>query len=454
MNEVKSGSGKKKFAISILFRNNRFVAVFAVVVSVIIWFAVSVSFNPIVEKTVLNVPIQIPLSTNTAYDDLKAYEGADTTVTVRVSGKKYIVDQLTPDDLTVTASLNSVVGVGTYTLELSAKANGGLSDYDVLSVSPSSVSVTLDNEAVKTFDVEVKCNGASADGDYGADSILVVEPEVADESYSTLTVVGAASKVQQIDRVVATADVNEALTESKQVTARIMMYNLYDQLLYDAADPDSTSLSLTELQFTEVPVIARVNMIRDVPLRVNYRNAPETLPEITVSEVNKTDSPLTPVSQVRIKGPLETITAIDEIALDGYFDFLGLDPSNSSSWYKDLSLPMLSGVSYINYASAKDTVFRVAIDPTNLAVKSYDLAESNITVANTTYSFSIESALKGIQVIGPPRALRSLPVEDIVATLDATGLAPGTYTIKPTFRISSQGQCWVAGNYEVTIRIS
>ena len=354
----------------------------------------------------------------------------------------------------MTASLNSVVGVGTYTLELSAKANGGLSDYDVLSVSPSSVSVTLDNEAVKTFDVEVKCNGASADGDYGADSILVVEPEVADESYSTLTVVGAASKVQQIDRVVATADVNEALTESKQVTARIMMYNLYDQLLYDAADPDSTSLSLTELQFTEVPVIARVNMIRDVPLRVNYRNAPETLPEITVSEVNKTDSTLTPVSQVRIKGPLETITAIDEIALDGYFDFLGLDPSNSSSWYKDLSLPMLSGVSYINYASAKDTVFRVAIDPTNLAVKSYDLAESNITVANTTYSFSIESALKGIQVIGPPRALRSLPVEDIVATLDATGLAPGTYTIKPTFRISSQGQCWVAGNYEVTIRIS
>ena len=453
MKKVNTPSGKKKFTIGALFRNNRFVAVFAVVVAVIVWFAVSVSFNPIVERTIVNVPIQIPLSTSTAHSDLKAYEGSDTTVSVQVSGKKYIVDQLTADDVTVTASLNGVVGVGTYTLELSASANAGMSDFDVLSVSPSSVSVTLDNEAVKTFDVEVRCNGASADGDYGANSILVVEPEVADESYSTLTVVGAASTVQQIDHVIATADVNETLTESKQVTARVMMYNIYNELLYDAADPDNTTLTLTEMQFTEVPVIARVNMIRDVPLRVNYRNAPQTLPGITISEINQTTSALNPVSQVRIKGALETISSINEIALDGYFDFMSLDPSNPDGWYRDMSLPVLSGVSYINYASVNDAAFRVSVDSTDLSVKSYDLSEANITVANTTYSISVESSLLGIQVIGPPQSLRNLPVEDITATLDATGLSPGTYTLRPTFQIASS-RCWVAGNYEVTIQIS
>lgn len=451
MNEMNSPSAKKRFTISSLFRNNRFVAIFSVVCAVIIWFAVSVAFNPIVEKTVLNIPIQIPLETTTL-ENLKAYEGADATVSVKVQGKKYVVDQLGADDLTVTASLNGVVGVGTYRLELSAKSAVGLTDYDVVSVSPASVTVTFDNEAVKTFDVEVKCPGLSADGDYGSDSIVMVDSEMADESYSTLTVIGAASQVNQIDHVAAVSDVTETLQESKQVTARIMMYDVYDELLYDAAFPEDSRISLTELQFTEVPVIARVNMVRDLPLKVNYRNAPETLPNVTIAEKN--DTALTTVTSVRVKGAVETISAMSEVVLDGNFDFMSLDPNDSSSWYKDMTLPVLSGVKYFDYANVKDAAFRVMVAPDDMKVKTYDLVQSNITVANTTYSVSVESTLKGIQVIGPPQALRSLSAEEIVATIDANGLVPGTYTLKPTFQISTQKKCWVAGSYEITIRLS
>lgn len=453
MNEKITSQEKRKFTISSLFRNNRFVAVFAVIVSIIIWFVVSVAFNPIVDKNILNVPIQIPLSTTT-HDGLKAYEGADATVSVKVQGKKYVIDQLKPEDLTVTASLNGVVGVGTYRLELTAKSSTGLADYDVVSVSPSSVAVTFDNEAIKTFDVEVKCPGLSADGDYGSDSIIMVDSEMADESYSTLTVLGPASQVNQIDHVTAVSDTVEVLRESKQMTARIMMYDVYNELLYDAAAPDTSKLQLTELQFTEVPVIARVNMIRELPLRVNYRNAPRVLPNMTIVEHSKTDSEPVAISTVRVKGAVETVSAMSEVTLDGNFDFLSLNPYDADTWYRDLSLPVLSGISYFDYATLKDVAFRVAVASDDLRVKAYDLADSNITVANTSYSVSIESALKGVQVIGPPQALRGLAMEDIIATLDANGLVPGTYTLKPTFVIGSQKQCWVAGNYEVTIRLS
>lgn len=453
MSKPQNDIPKAKFSISALFRSNRFVAIFALVVSVSVWFAVSISFNPIVEKTIINVPIHIPQTTN-ANSELKPYEGADTTVAVKVSGKKYIVDQLTPDDLTVTASMNNVLGVGTFSLDLAAKGNAGLTDFDVISVSPPTVSVTFDNEAEKTFDISVALYGATADGDYGPDSILVVEPEIMDENQKTITVKGAASQVKQIDRVVAMAELNETLRESKQVSARIMMYNMYDELLFDSSNVEESAISLTDLPFSEINLLAQVNMVRDVPIKVSYKNAPQTLPNIAIYEKSLTDSSLTPVSSLRIKGPAETVANINEITLDGNFDFLNLNPDQSDAWYKDMYLPVLSGVSYSDYANVKDAVFRVAVDPTDLAVKSYDLTENNIVVANSTYAVSVESVLKGIRVIGPPVALRSLAAEEIIATLDASNLTPGTYTLKPTFSIPAKGQCWVSGNYEVTIRIS
>ncbi len=454
MSEMREGNTpalKPPFSIGGLFRNDRFVAVFSIAVAVLIWFSVSVAFNPTTEKTVLQVPVQIPLS-GTVHEDLKAYDGSDTTVSVAVQGKKYIVDPLAAEDLVVTANLSNVVGVGTYQLDLSAKSATGSDEYEVLSISPSSISVTFDNEATKTLDIEVKCPGLTADVSHDSESMVVVDTQIADEAHTTLTVVGAASAVNRIDYAVATSDVTEVLTQSKRVTAHIALYSAYDELLYDSTSPDSAAIKLTQLQFTEVPVIARVNMIRDLPLVVNYRNAPEKMPSVILREAGNTDSES--VTSIRVEGAIETVSAMKEIALDGHFDFASLDPSDPSKWYKDLTLPVLSGISYFNYSNLKEVTFRVSLSPDEISVKSFDLPRTSVSVANTSYTVTVESDLNGIWAAGPARALRNLTADGILVSVDAQGLEPGTYTLKPTFQIPSQKQCWVMGDYEVTVRVS
>ena len=168
----------KKFSISSLFAKKRFVIVFSVVVAVIAWFIVSIQVSPTITKVISDVPIDFQLDTITTTTALKAYTGSDTKIKVSVSGKKYVVDSLTSDSVSVVASLENVTGSGTYTLSLVGRKNDQSGSFSIVSVQPSSVTVDLDTEATKTLPVDLNIVGATVATSQSQDETIVLENDL------------------------------------------------------------------------------------------------------------------------------------------------------------------------------------------------------------------------------------------------------------------------------------
>lgn len=86
-------------------------------------------------------------------------------VTARVRGQRFLISQLEPEDLNITASLDKVDGPGSYSLSLSGE-NYGL---EYLSISPNTIDVKFDVFSTKTLPVEVELSGLTIPEGYLGD---------------------------------------------------------------------------------------------------------------------------------------------------------------------------------------------------------------------------------------------------------------------------------------------
>ena len=110
---------KNKFSIGRLFYNDKFVMIFSVLVSIILWFTVSAT-NTSTEshKVISDIPVTIELSQNAKDNDLMVFND-NQTASVSVSGSSFIVSQVQKENILVTAlQAGSIDRAGTYTLVL------------------------------------------------------------------------------------------------------------------------------------------------------------------------------------------------------------------------------------------------------------------------------------------------------------------------------------------------
>lgn len=105
-----------KISFQQLFDNDIFVRVFAVIVAIVAWFAVSISQTPERNRTIVNVPVSINYEGSIPQTlGLQRIGDTEFTVTVYVTGKNSKVQKLTEDDFIATVSLNNVNQAKEYT---------------------------------------------------------------------------------------------------------------------------------------------------------------------------------------------------------------------------------------------------------------------------------------------------------------------------------------------------
>ena len=137
----------KKINLGRLFYNNKFVAAFSVVLSLIIWIIVYSSGTESVPVTISDIPVDIQLSNSAIQDGLKIFSSHDLKARVEIAGNRLVIGQVTKDNIQISASLaaGTIMSPGNYTLELSAKKVGLLKDYEIVSdVKPSVVTDKVD----------------------------------------------------------------------------------------------------------------------------------------------------------------------------------------------------------------------------------------------------------------------------------------------------------------------
>ena len=94
----------------------------------------------------------------------------------------------------VPESLSEISGPGNYNLKLKVNKTGTYSNYDVKSISPSSISVTVDYAAEKTFEIKLP----SVMDQINNDSYFSPGPTL---SMENVTVSGPKSEIDKIDNV-------------------------------------------------------------------------------------------------------------------------------------------------------------------------------------------------------------------------------------------------------------
>lgn len=343
-----------------LFNNNRFIMVFSLVLSIIIWFVVSIVYSPQTGRTLSQIPIEISFSDESM--GYKAYSKTELMANVDVSGKKYVVEQLSADSVVVSAVTDSVKGSGIYTLELKARKKTVGGDYTVVSVSPSTINVMIDVEKQLEYNVAIDCLGATVPETKNSKESLVLEPTFVDSANKVVTVTGPESEVRRISYVVAIAEVEKELTQSETYAAGLVAYDPTGLALYDA-NTGVSSLQYTTFSYDKTEVVAAVNLCKEVPLKMQYANAPARMPKVTLYAVTDGDAQnQKAVNTVTVKGAQSVIGSISEITLDGTVDFAKINAADPASMQVKLTLPAITGVTYEDYANLSGLYFLAVVD--------------------------------------------------------------------------------------------
>lgn len=438
--------------LSNLFNNNRFLMVLSFVLAVIIWFVVSIVYSPQADRTLSQIPVEVSFSDAEA--GYKAYSKTELVAQVNVSGKKYVVEQLSADSIVVSATVESVSTSGMYTLELQAKKKSSSGDYTIVSISPPAINVMIDVEKETEFEVGIDCAGASVAQLKTENESLLLEPSFVDEKNMVVTAVGPETEVGKIAYITVMAEVNKELSASEQFTAGIMAYDQSGNILYDANHAVS-QLNYVTFSYEQAEIIANVNMRKIVPLTYTASGAPNNPPAITLREItgSETDTD-NQVSTVSIKGAAEVISGIDKITLDGTVDFSKIDTTQPMSYRFELKLPSIAGVTYDEYANLSDLYFVAMVDDEGLTSRSFDVAAENITLSGVPGGFTakVQSALKGVTVVGPRSAINDLSKEDLTVTVDASSItAAGASNLVPVISVKGTSRCWITGSYQVVV---
>lgn len=139
-----------------LIDNNKFVFVMSLIVAFFIWVGVAMYASPDESYVVNDIPIVIDINNEIIKDsEFEIFNQSADKFNVTVTGPRYLVTRLTPDDFTVNVPLNNVTGAGLYTLNVRASLTNQSGDIAISTQSLSTIQVYFDNSAEKTFSINV-----------------------------------------------------------------------------------------------------------------------------------------------------------------------------------------------------------------------------------------------------------------------------------------------------------
>ncbi|MBQ3136013.1 MAG: hypothetical protein IJB74_00885 [Clostridia bacterium] len=438
-------SKNNKSIIEKIIYNNKLLMVFCLVISVILWAAVKINYSAETTRTISDVKITIP---NNDGSDLVPFVGTeDLYAEVVVSGKAYNINSyaLTKDDVVVEASGGFIDSAGFKVLNLTVKASetGDLSDVEITSVTPSTISVYYDRKITRTFDVEAKITNALDSLSEGEFTVGQPVP-----SLSNVEVTGPATVLNKMTKVYFEGSVIEdelPLTQAKVIPADIS-YELeskrYEKyLVCESVNDESNPATVT------IPVYVTKN----VPAQVKFINQPAFYTEnppkvkITPSELNVTYNPAESEEYKFIH-----VGTVDFCALDNEVNIFEFE----------IDEKLLNSGTDTSFGN-----FKVKVDMSSMSKREIDITGGKVVLLNQVdgYSYSVdtsESNLDSVVVIGPEESLKKITVDDIQVEINVSGLLLNS-RIKQMIEISNISivndeidDCWVYGKYDAVIGVS
>lgn len=411
-----------------LIYNNKLVMLFSLILAFGIWIWVAIEKSPIVEITISAVPVKIDMENSVpAQLHLQTFGQTEFYVDVTVTGKRFVVSALTPEDLTVTAQTNYVDSAGTKSLQLKAAANDSR-DYEIQRISQNYIDVYFDTYKEAEFAIEPRI--------LAPDDKTVVDGCILGSvlfSRNTVVVSGPSAEVNKVTGVVAETSINAPLSATTTVQPEIKLQtDGQETLSYVELNTGESAVTMT------MPVLKKVVL----PTSVTFKNAPGGYLN---GDVPVTISP----SQIEAAVPIEKVGELKSISV-GTVDFAELDSGYNTFNFKASDITEYTVVD----SSAR---FRVTVNMTGTVTASFSVAAQNIAVTaqkDGFHSTVLTRGIENIHVIGTAEEIAALTNDMLYAELDLSDaeLTEGEQTVKARIVIKGSSKAWASGTYTVRIQ--
>lgn len=426
-------STNKPFEARKLLYIKKFTIPFSILLALILWLIITVTGSPNSENTITGLAISIPtensLVSELGLDVIDNVERFSASVTVK--GPAYVVGSISEKDISVMASVSNVTNAGTYELELRAvKQSGSLSgEFEIASVSPSVITVTFDYIDTKNFTVTPIAIGASA-----VDGLVAESPIVSDSNYATLKFKGPRTDMEKIDKVTATAEVNNVLSKTQSFNAKLQIFDK------NGGELNLKDFTITTADGNEAPNIkisVPISKVKTVPLIAEFDN----LPGVYAQGIHTTLSE----TSIDIIGPAETVDSINEIKL-GKIDF---DQVSNSKATFEVAPVLPDGIKSVDHIE-KVSVTLNNIDSFTTRTFTVNTGEVKGSVSGSAV---LSRSIKNVKICGPRAVLGKLTDKDFYAEIDGTGQSAGEHTVTARIKCKSTNTVWQVGTYEATITV-
>ena len=120
--------------------NNMAIVIYAVIISVILWFVISITIYPTTPKTFNNVPLDIDITgTSAESNGLSVIDSSTEKVNVTIMGNRSRIGNLKAEDLVAKAVVENVNEAGEKNLKINVFCKDSNVNFEITDIKPSTV---------------------------------------------------------------------------------------------------------------------------------------------------------------------------------------------------------------------------------------------------------------------------------------------------------------------------
>lgn len=408
-------------------RDKRFLISVSLIVSFLLWIYISTVLRPTSETTVKGVGVNINIQSGILGQmGLSAIEGGEATVDVVISGTRSVIGGVAAEDISVSPSLSGVSGAGVYTLDLVADNVSGKS-FDILSVSPSTISVKFDKYVDKTLPLVYAVDGEYNVPDEFIQGDIYVNP-------SEIIVSGPEKDLAGISKALIRVEMNGDYTETAALPGAVTLIDENgNEIGYNPEE--------IHLDKNSATVYVPIYETKELPVYFEYTNVPDFFDTNVISYTLSAGS-------VLVEGEGKTLDKYNDLFL-GYLDIRSITPDNRTFTF-DINLP--EGV------RSMDNTTEVQVEFELDGYESVTFRTDQIQILNVPKGYSAKSnaGQLAVKIFGPAEVVQGLAKKDIIAQIDLSErdiTQTGQYRIQVDILLPNGQPVWAIGSYSITVTI-
>ncbi len=405
-----------------------FVAIVSLFLAVLVWLTVTMVIDTNTNITFRNVKVDFSYDSRqyTALG-LDIVNEPEAQVSVRLDGSGTTLGEISEKDIVVYPDYSAVKGAGAQQLNLIVRVvNSRYSSNvraDIVSGSRT-VMVVFDTIVSKNFPITPDVEGLNLAENYALNRTACSPLEV--------TVTGPESEVEKINSAVARVEMDGTITESVTRKAQIELLD---------ADGNQIDLEYATMNVTDTDVIMTVYLQKELPLSVNFINAP---PSFDLSTLHYSLSQ----ESLMIAGPTKQVESLDKIDVAS-FDLSSYVQNQSYQLAVELPTGLI----------AVEDISNVTLQIDNSDYISRTINVNNIRTVNIPVGMEVTPQSKrvnNVTVVGPRQSVENLSPSNLEAILDGGDItvASGLENVPAPISIPAHSDIFVVGSYSVQCQIS